>query len=93
MRRATKLRASLVKRRSAVLGRLDAYLELLGPGWHAAFGADLANNTPLRFLAAGYGDPHTLRRVGRARLIEVHLAALPRSVGRRPRRPAARGGR
>ena len=70
LRRATKLRASLVKRRSAVLARLDAYLELLGPGWHAAFGADLANNTPLRFLAAGYADPHTLRRVGRARLIK-----------------------
>lgn len=70
MRRATKLRASLVKRRSAVLGRIDAYLELLGPGWHAAFGADLANNTPLRFLAAGYSDPHTLRRLGRARLIK-----------------------
>ena len=70
LRRATKLRASLVKRRTAVLGRLDAYLELLGPGWHPAFGADLANNTPLRFLAAGYADPHTLRRVGRARLIK-----------------------
>jgi transposase len=68
MRRATKLRANLVKRRSAILARLDAYLELLGPGWHAAFGADLANNTPLRFLAAGYADPHTLRRLGRARL-------------------------
>ena len=68
MRRATKLRANLVKRRSAVLARLDAYLELLGPGWHAAFGADLANNTPLRFLAAGYADPHTLRRLGRGRL-------------------------
>ncbi len=34
MRRATKLRASLVKRRCAIRGRLDAYLELLGPGWH-----------------------------------------------------------
>ena len=68
MRRATKLRANLVKRRSAILARLDAYLELLGPGWHAAFGADLANNTPLRFLAAGYADPHTLRRLGWARL-------------------------
>lgn len=67
MRRATKLRASLVKRRSAILGRLDAYLELLGPGWRASLG-DLANNTPLRFLAAGYADPHTLRRLGRARL-------------------------
>jgi transposase len=68
MRRATKLRANLVKRRTAVLARLDAYLELLGPGWHHAFGGDLGNNTPLQFFAAGYGDPHTLRRLGRARL-------------------------
>ena len=68
LRRATKLRASLVKRRSAILARLDSYLELLGPAWHAALGGDLALNTPLRFLAAGYADPHALRRLGRARL-------------------------
>lgn len=68
LRRATKLRASLVKRRTATLARLDAYLELLGPAWHAALGGDLALNTPLRFLAAGYAHPYTLRRLGRARL-------------------------
>ena len=68
LRRATKLRASLVKRRNAILARLDGYLELLGPAWHAAFGGDLANNTPLRFLAAGYADPHVVRRLGLARL-------------------------
>jgi Transposase IS116/IS110/IS902 family len=56
------------KRRSTILARLDAYLELLGPAWHAALGGDLALNTPLRFLAAGYAHPHTLRRLGRARL-------------------------
>ena len=33
-----KLRASLVKRRSVIVARLDSYLELLGPQWHAAFG-------------------------------------------------------
>ena len=68
MRRATRLRASLVKRRNVILARLDSYLELLGPGWHAAFGGDLATNTALRFMAAGYADPHTARRLGRARL-------------------------
>jgi transposase len=68
LRRATKLRASLVKRRTVILARLDAYLELLGPAWHAALGGDLSLNTPLRFLAAGYADPHALRRLGRARL-------------------------
>jgi transposase len=68
LRRATTLRASLVKRRSTIVARLDAYLELLGPAWHAALGGDLTLNTPLRFLAAGYAHPHTLRRLGRARL-------------------------
>ena len=68
LRRATKLRASLIKRRNVIVARLDTYLELLGPAWHAAFGGDLARYTPLRFLAAGYADPHALRRLGRARL-------------------------
>jgi transposase len=68
LRRASKLRASLVKRRNVILARLDSYLELLGPAWHAAFGGDLANITPLRFLAAGYADPHVVRRLGLARL-------------------------
>ena len=68
LRRATKLRASLVKRRTVIVARLDSYLELLGPQWHAAFGGDLALYTPLRFLAAGYTDPHALRRLGKTRL-------------------------
>jgi transposase len=68
MRRATRLRQSLVKRRSKILSRLDALLEILGPGWLTALGSDLANKTPLRFLAAGYACPHTVRRLGRARL-------------------------
>jgi transposase len=68
LRRATKLRATLVKRRTTTLARLDALLELLGPGWLAAFRGDLANMTPLRFLAAGYADPHQARRLGHARL-------------------------
>jgi transposase len=68
MRRATRLRASLVKRRNTILARLDCYLELLGPAWHAAFGGDLARYTPLRFLAAGYSDPYVLRRLGKTRL-------------------------
>ncbi len=51
-----------------ILARLDSYLELLGPAWHAAFGGDLANITPLRFLAAGYADPHAVRRLGLSRL-------------------------
>ena len=68
LRRASVLRSSLVKRRHVILARLDSYLELLGPAWHAAFGGDLANITPLRLLAAGYADPHAVRRLGLARL-------------------------
>ncbi|HEX3198122.1 MAG TPA: transposase [Propionibacteriaceae bacterium] len=68
LRRATKLHSTLVKRRTTSLARLDALLEILGPDWHAAFSADLSNKTPLRFLAAGYADPHTVKRLGLKRL-------------------------
>jgi transposase len=68
LRRATRLRQTLVKRRSKTFARLDALLEILGPGWVQALGSDLANKTPLRFLAAGYACPHTVKRLGKARL-------------------------
>jgi transposase len=68
IRRTTRLRSSLVKRRSMIIARIDCYLELLGPGWHSCFKADLVRNTSLQLLAAGYADPHTLRRLGKARL-------------------------
>jgi len=68
LRRATRLRSSLVKRRSKVIGRIDALLEILGPQWYSAFDGKLDQLTPLRFLAAGYADPHLLRRLGRARV-------------------------
>jgi transposase len=68
LKRAAKLHSTLTHRRSQSLARLDALLEILGPGWHAAIGADLANRTPLKFLAAGYADPYVVKRLGRARL-------------------------
>jgi transposase len=68
LKRTAKHRSTLVKRRSQCLARLDAMLKLLGPSWDAALHGDLANKTPLRFLAAGYADPHVVRRLGRARL-------------------------
>lgn len=52
---------SLVKRCSVIVARLDSYLGLLGPQWHAAFGGDLALYTPLRFLAAVSSDQVRLR--------------------------------
>lgn len=68
IRRATRLRSSLVKRRSKIIGRIDALLEILGPDWHKALEGDLAKMSALRFCAAGYTDPHLCRRIGRARL-------------------------
>jgi len=68
LKRAAKLHSTLTHRRSQSLARLDALLEILGPAWHAAIGADLANRTPLKFLAAGYADPYVVKRLGRTRL-------------------------
>jgi transposase len=68
LRRATRLRSSLVKRRTEVVIRIDAYLEILGPEWHRALEGDLTKKSSLRFCAAGYTDPHLCRRIGRARL-------------------------
>ena len=68
LRRATRLHQTLTKRRSQCLARLDAMLEILGPSWLEVFRTDLSNKTPLRFLAAGYACPHTIKRLGRARV-------------------------
>jgi hypothetical protein len=60
-----------VKRRTTIIARLDSYLELLGPAWHACFKADLVRNTALQLLAGGYADPYSLRRLGKARLTKL----------------------
>ena len=66
LRRAVKVRSSIVKRRTAVYQRLDAQLELLGPGWHAVLGSNYGKAALA--LLARYGDPTTLLRLGQARL-------------------------
>ena len=68
LKRAAKLHSTLTHRRSQSLARLDALLEILGPAWHSAIGQDMTNRTPLKFLAAGYADPHVVKRLGRSRL-------------------------
>jgi transposase len=68
LKRAAKLHSTLTHRRTQNLARLDALLEILGPAWHAAVGAELGSRTVLKFLAAGYADPHVVRRLGRTRL-------------------------
>jgi transposase len=67
LRRATRLRSSLVKRRTEIVHRIDALLEILGPHWYSAFDGKIDQLTPLRFLAAWYADPYLCRRLGKAR--------------------------
>lgn len=66
LKRAVKIRSGLVHRRTVCMHRLDALLELLGPDWVAALGSDMTR-TAFRFLVA-YGNPHQVKRLGRARL-------------------------
>ena len=66
MRRAVKLRSTLVKRRTATLARLGALLEILGPAWVGILSSNMGK-TALRFLAH-YADPYQVKRLGRVRL-------------------------
>ena len=66
LRRLTKQRSTLVKRRTAVLSRLDALTELLGPAWYAVLGSNYGI-AALEFLTR-YADPHAVIRLGQARL-------------------------
>jgi transposase len=66
LRRAVKMRSSIVKRRTAVYQRLDALLELLGPAWYDALGTEYGKAALA--LLARYGDPTTVLRLGHARL-------------------------
>jgi transposase len=66
LRRVVKIRSSIVKRRTAIYQRLDAQIELLGPAWYDALGSDYGK-AALAVLAR-YADPHSLIRLGHARL-------------------------
>jgi transposase len=66
LRRLTKQRSTMVKRRTAVYARLDSLVELLGPAWYAVLGSNYGN-AALQFLAH-YADPHAVIRLGQARL-------------------------
>ena len=66
LRRLTKQRSTMVKRRTAVYARLDALTELLGPAWYDAFNG-YYGIAALEFLTR-YADPHAVIRLGQARL-------------------------
>ena len=67
LRRAVRHRSSLVKRRSVASLRLDALVELLGPGRADSLGSATASKTALVVLEK-YADPRALKRLGRSRL-------------------------
>lgn len=66
LKRAVKIRAGLVHRRSTAMHRLDSLLEILGPGWTDALGTRMTQTT-FKFLAT-YANPHQVKRLGQARL-------------------------
>jgi transposase len=74
LRRAVAHRAGLVARRTAGLQRLEALLELLGPGWSTAVGIGVLGKAALAVLER-YADPHALRRLGRGRLTRLLIRA------------------
>ncbi len=75
LRRATRRRRSLVKRRTATYARIDALLELLGPHWADALGSGEYNKTALTLLERTGADPHAIRRLGRKRLTALLVRA------------------
>lgn len=75
LRRATRRRRSLVKRRTATYARIEALLELLGPHWFDALGGGEYSKTALTLLERTGGDPHAIRRLGRKRLTALLVRA------------------
>lgn len=85
LKRAVKIRSTMVHRRSASMARLDALLEIMGPAWVTALGSDMCL-TALRFLAR-YAHPVKVQRLGKARLAEFLGRSSRRAWG--PERAAA----
>ena len=70
LKRAVRHRSSLQKRRTAAAGRLDAMLELLGPGWGDLFGDVSYGKTAVAVLER-YANPYAVKRLGRSRLTKL----------------------
>lgn len=79
LRRATRQRASLVLRRATCMNRLDALLEIMGPGWVDALGSAMTSTT-FEFLAK-WAHPLRVQRVGRARLARWFCHEMRRAHG------------
>lgn len=74
LKRAVRHRSSLVNQRSSAMGRLDALIELLGPGWMEAVRGEEYSKTALAVLKR-YSDPRALKRLGRSRLTAMLIRA------------------
>ena len=72
LKRAVRHRDSIINRRQACAGRLDALLELMGPHWVGIFGEASYNKTAVAVLEK-YANPHALRKLGRSRLIKLMI--------------------
>jgi transposase len=81
LKRAVKIRAGIVRRRSTCMHRLDALLEILGPEWVEALGSDMTQ-TAFKFLAT-WAHPHQVKRMGRARLARWFQRETRKSWGAR----------
>jgi transposase len=72
-RRAVRRRSKLVKARTVAFSRLDALIELLGPGLAEVLGAGDYNKTALVVLERS-ADPRALKRFGLRRLTELLIS-------------------
>jgi transposase len=70
LKRAVRHRSSIQKRRTACAMRLDALVELMGPGWLDVFGTVSYGKTAVAVLER-YANPHALRKLGRSRLTKL----------------------
>lgn len=70
LKRAVRQRDSILGRRLACAGRLDALLELMGPHWIGIFGKASYNHTAIAVLEK-YANPYALRKLGRSRLVKL----------------------
>lgn len=83
LRRAVRHRSSLVKRRASAMLRLDALVELLGPGWADVLGSGDYNKTALAILER-FADPRALKKLGRKRLAGL-MIRVSRGAWREPK--------
>jgi len=92
LRRATKMHSTLVKRRTTSLARLDALLEILGPGWHAALRGDLAKQDASAVLGGGLCRSAHAQTDRPGPAGPLHPSTLTWRLGRtRSRRSSGRG--